>query len=118
MAEVYSPPRVTAATKLLPQLELIPRFALDLTSNDVDGRAWSFDEKEMRDRAIKKLMVEKLQLLVGSPKCTAFSTWQRANNKIRDPMIVANELKWAKEHLESCVELYREQIKGGHVLPA
>ena len=50
MAEVYSPPRVTAAAKSLPELKLIPGFAFDLTSNAVDGCAWNFDEKEMRER--------------------------------------------------------------------
>ena len=45
--------------------------------------------------------------------CRAFSTWQRINNKIRNPMIVAKELKRIKEQLEFCAELYREQIKGG-----
>ena len=65
VAEVYSPPRVTKATKLLPEQKLITGFALDLTTNDVDGRAWNFDEKEMRDRAMKKLKAEDPQLLVG-----------------------------------------------------
>ena len=73
-AEVYYPPRVTAAAKLLPELKLIPGFALDLTTNDVDGRAWNFDETEMRDRAMRKLKAEEPQLLVWSPMCTAFST--------------------------------------------
>ena len=75
VAEVYSPPRVTAATKLLPELKLILGFALDLTTTDSDGRAWDFDEKEMRERAMKRLGTEKPQLLLGSPMCTAFSTW-------------------------------------------
>ena len=44
---MYSPARVTAATKLLPELRLIPGFALDLTTTDTDGRAWDLDEKEM-----------------------------------------------------------------------
>ena len=88
VAEVYSPPRVTAAAKLLPELKLIPGFALDLTTNDADGRAWNFDEKEMRERAMAKLKAEEPQLLVGSPMCTAFSTWQRINNKIRDPILL------------------------------
>ena len=61
-------------------------------------------------------------LLVESPMCTAFSTWQRINNKIRDPVTVAGELKRAKQHLEFCVELYRIQAKAGryflHVHPA
>ena len=67
----------------------------------------------MRERAKAKLKAEEPQLLVGSPLGTEFSTWQRINNKIRDPMIVANELKRAKEHLKFFVELYREQIRGG-----
>ena len=62
---------------------------------------------------MRKLKAEEPQLLVGSPLCTAFSTWQRISNKIPDPMIVANEFKIEKEHLEFCAELYREQIKGG-----
>jgi hypothetical protein len=37
VSEIYSPPRATAATKLLPELRLIPGFALDLTTADVDG---------------------------------------------------------------------------------
>ena len=52
-------------------------------------------------------------LLVGSPMCTAFSTWQRINNKIRDPYVVACEKKRAVMHLEFCIELYREQLRHG-----
>ena len=55
VSEIYSPPRVTAASKLLPELKLIPGFALDLTTADVDGALWDFDSKVMRDRAMKKL---------------------------------------------------------------
>ena len=72
MFEIYSPPRVTAATKLLPELRLIPGFALDLTTADVDGALWDFDSKVMRDRAMKKVREERPQLLIGSPTCTAF----------------------------------------------
>ena len=52
-------------------------------------------------------------LLVGSPMCTAFSAWQRINNLIRSPVMVAAELKRAKQHLDFCVELHREQGKAG-----
>ena len=52
-------------------------------------------------------------LLVGSPMCTAFSTWQRINNKIRDPYIVECEKRRAVMHLEFCVELCREQLNNG-----
>ena len=37
VSEVYLPPRVIAAIKLLPELRLIPGFALDFTMSNVDG---------------------------------------------------------------------------------
>ena len=38
VSEIYSPPRVTkAASKLLPELGVMPGFALDLTTADVDS---------------------------------------------------------------------------------
>jgi hypothetical protein len=113
VSEIYSPPRVTAATKLLPELRIIPGFALDLTTADTDGLLWDFDSKVMRDRAMKKLKEERPLLLIGSPMCTAFSTWQRINNLIRDPVTVNAEKKRAIVHLEFCMELYREQIRHG-----
>ena len=113
VSEIYSPPRVTAATKLLPELRLIPGFALDLTTADTDGALWDFDSKVMRDRALNKVREQRPMLLIGSPMCTAFSTWQRVNNKIRDPVTVAAERKRAVEHVEFCVELYREQLRHG-----
>ena len=113
VSEIYSPPRVTAACKLLPELKIIPGFALDLTTADSDGKLWDFDDVVMRERALKRVREEKPLLLVGSPMCTAFSTWQRINNLVRDPVTVAGELKRAKQHLAFCVELYREQAKGG-----
>ena len=113
VSEIYSPPRVTAAAKLLPELKIIPGFALDLTTADSDGRHWDFDDKTMRDRALQRVREERPLLLVGSPMCTAFSTWQRVNNAFRDPVVVAGEMARARKHLEFCVELYREQIRGG-----
>ena len=113
VSEIYSPPRVTAAAKLLPELKIIPGFALDLTTADSDGKHWDFDDKVMRDRAMQRVRDEKPLLLVGSPMCTAFSTWQRVNNAFRDPVVVAGEMARAKKHLEFCVELYREQARGG-----
>ena len=113
VSEIYSPPRVTKATELLPELNVIPGFALDLTTADSDGRLWDFDEKEMRDRAMKKVTEEKPMLLVGSPMCTAFSTWQRVNDLIRDPYVVKAEKARAVQHLEFCVQLYQEQRRHG-----
>ena len=87
----YFPPRVAAAAKPLPELKVIPKFALDLAVADHAGRWWDFDHKVVRDRACKKVVEERPMLLVGSPMCTAFSTWQRINDNIRDPMTIAVE---------------------------
>ena len=113
---------MTAAAKLLPEPRVIPGFASDLTTADEDGSLWDFDSKVMRDCAMAKVKSERPQLLIGSPMCTAFSTWQRINNLIRDPATVAAEKRRAVEHLSFCVELYKEQLKHGsfvlHVYPA
>ena len=113
VAEVHSPPRVTAATKLLPELEIIPGFALDLTTADTDGKVWDFDDKVMRDRALRRVEEERPMLLIGSLMCTTFYTWQRINEKNRSPVVVAAEKKRAIQHLEICVQLYRAQAAGG-----
>ena len=41
VSEIYSPPRVTAAVKLLPEMNCVPGFALDLTTVDEQGRPWN-----------------------------------------------------------------------------
>ena len=46
----------------------------------------------------------------------SFSTWQRINNLIRDPVTVAAEKRRGVEHLSFCVELYKEQWKPGRYL--
>ena len=117
LSEIYSPPRVTAAaTKLLPELRCIPGFALDLTTVDDQGRRWNFDDKDTRERARALVRLQKPMLLVGSPMCTAFSSWQHINNKIRDPVVVAREMEQARVHIEFCCELYNEQTAGGRLL--
>ena len=37
-SDTYSPLRVTAASKLLPELKFMPGFAVDLPTADADGR--------------------------------------------------------------------------------
>ena len=92
---------------------MIPGFALDLTTADEDGSLWDFDTKVVRDRAMAKVRSERPQLLIGSPMCTAFSTWQRIHNLIRDPVAVAAEKRRAVEHLSFCIELYKGQLRHG-----
>ena len=44
---------------------------------------------------------------------TAFSIWQRINNKIRDKFVVEAEKRRAVEHLVFSIQLYREQLRNG-----
>ena len=88
IAEIYSPPRVTEAAKLLPGLGCIPGFALDLTTVDENGAPWDFDKPEQRKKAWDLLKEKSPMLLIGTPMCTAFSAWQRINEKIRDENLV------------------------------
>ena len=48
-------------------------FALDLTTNDENGQPWDFDDSRQRNRGTRKVLVEKPDLLVGSPMCVEFS---------------------------------------------
>ena len=45
VSEIYSPPRVTAATKLQREIKIILGFALDLTTADTDDRLWGFSTR-------------------------------------------------------------------------
>ena len=80
LSEVYSPPRVTAAIKMLPSLRLIPGFALDLITTDEDGRPCDFSLRRSREKARRLLERQKPALIVGSPMCTDYSSWQRIND--------------------------------------
>ena len=79
IAEIYSAPRVTKAMKLMPSLELVPGFALDLSGDDEKGHAWDFTRADMREKAKALVLREKPYVLIGSPPCTAFSSWQHLN---------------------------------------
>ena len=57
VSEIYSPPRVTAAAKLLPELRCVPGFALDLTVDNDRGEPWDFDIAENRRKA-RAMVVE------------------------------------------------------------
>ena len=99
VSEIYSPPRVSAVAKMFPSYGILPGFALDLTTHDHDGRHWDFDEEEMRERAWDKIKKEQPLLLIGSPMCTAFSSWQHINNSKRDAKVVAGEKARGMRHL-------------------
>ena len=59
---------------------LAPGFAFDLTVADPDdGQPWDFSRRDKREKARRMLREQKPILLIGSPMCTQFSTWQYLN---------------------------------------
>ena len=85
VAEVYSPPRVTAAARRLPRYGLEPGLALDITVDDETGRPYDFNRREQRQKAEAKIDAQRPLLLIGSPMCTALSAIQAINRERRDP---------------------------------
>ena len=76
VSEIYSPPLVTAEIVRSRNRHLLPGFAMDLTTCDpTDGKPWGFNSKETRENRMA-LRRQKPYLLIGSPMCTAFCTWE------------------------------------------
>ncbi len=113
VAEIYSPPRVTRCAKMLPGLGILPGFALDLTEVNERGEPWDFDDENKQDEAIALIDEVKPLFLVGSPMCTAFSTWQRINAHRREPEKINAEYERAVKHLRFVCRVYRKQIDEG-----
>ena len=115
VAEFYSPPRVSALAKEMPSYGIAPGLALDLTVPDENGEPWDFSRPSMRAKAERLLDEQAPLLLIGTPMCTAFSTWQYINNKKRDPRIVAAERKSGLQHLTWMCKLYKKQAQAGRL---
>ena len=76
VAEIFSPPRVTAAASRYPRFGIAPGLALDLTTTDSEGQPWDFSDPAQRAKAEKLIEEENPTLLIGTPMCTAFSILQ------------------------------------------
>ena len=113
VAEIYSPPRVTRAAKLLPSLRMLPGFALDLTTVDERGEAWDFSKAERRQAARGLIDQHKPFLVVGSPECTKYCTWQAVCEGRRDPAAVRRERAAADVHMRFVCEIYAQQYNAG-----
>ena len=50
VSEIYSPPRVTHAARLLKKLGISPGFALDITVMDDEGNPWNFSKQEQKEK--------------------------------------------------------------------
>eukprot|EP00973_Karenia_brevis_P057945 8066748-Karenia_brevis.AAC.1 len=110
VCEIYSPPRVTQHTG---EFGLTAGWSLDLTTYDTDGRAWDFNQADMRERAIRKVEEDKPLVVIGSPMCTNFSTLMNANWARMDPKQA--EARWlnAVAHMNFVCKIYQMQIEAG-----
>lgn len=99
IAEIFCPGRFTAQASLF---GLIPGTAMDLRTG------WDFNLPENRRRAEQCVKSERPALLVGSPKCAAFSILQNLNPD--SPQWRAT-LREGIEHLTFVCHLYKIQIE-------
>ena len=112
VSEIYSPPRVTALMKQLKSRHFMPGYAFDLTTVDpLDGKPWDFSCPDKRRRARELLREQQPYMLIGSPMCRAFSTWQALNRaKSSDKAAIDRSYAEAVVHIQFVCELYAEQV--------
>ena len=103
LAEVYSPPRVTAEADKM-------GMQAGEAMNIITG--WDFNNEEQRMRAVNYIEKEKPMLLIGSPMCTAFSQLQRLNAKNAHSV---TKMKEAINHMKFVTKLYGMQADAGRL---
>ena len=117
VTEIYSPPRVTELLRQKPWTwrSLVPGFAFDLTVNDPDDNMpWDFSKSGKRSKAMRLIRESRPYMVIGSPCCTAFSTWQALNAlRTRDPEKMRRAMARAIKHMDFVVTVYREQLDNG-----
>jgi len=114
VSEVYSPPRVTKLLKEQRSRHLMPGFAFDITVADPeDGTPWDFSRESKRRKARAMLREQRPYVLIGSPMCTHFCTWQALNAaKAQDVTAMRRARAAAIVHMNFVAELYQEQMQG------
>ena len=110
VAEVYSPARITSIAR---RMGLQAGWSLDITTCDSDGRAWGFNDAEMRNRAARKILSDEPLLLIGSPTCIAFSVMNRVSYARMSQEEVNHRMEYGRKHLRSGAKLYAIQWRAG-----
>ena len=110
VAEFYSPPRIA---EMAARMGLRAGWSLDLNTQDSDGRWWDFNNKEMRNRAVRRILTDKPLLLIGSPMCTIHSAMNNINHAKMPRQVVQERFEYARRHLQFATQLYQLQIQGG-----
>ena len=110
VAELYSPPRVTAEAQ---KFGLKTGEAMDILTG------WDFTKDEHKRMAKEYIDKYKPRLIVGSPMCAMFSALQNLT-----PWSEEKQQRWREDrkHLQFVGELYKQQVKEGrwflHIHPA
>jgi len=115
VSEIYSPARVTQMIRDKKMKHIMPGFAFDITVNDPeDGLPWDFSLKSKRDKARRIFREQKPFMLIGSPMCRHFSTWQALNfARSNDAAGMLRARTAAIVHIDFVASLYEEQLAGG-----
>ena len=112
VAELYSPPRVTAELGRLPCMSLVGGSTFDLR-RDANGVAWDFRKSDHRRRAREQISRERPFLVIGSPPCTDFCAIQNLNRRWWSPEEVRRRRAEAMVLLGFAVEIYWLQLEAG-----
>ena len=113
VAELYSPPRVTTQLARLPQLHLSPGQTFDLRQ-DRAGRSWNFLLEADRVEAKRLIQEERPYIVIGSPPCTSFCSFNRRFNYRRmDHEKVRKALHDGNVLLAFALEIYELQLSEG-----
>jgi hypothetical protein len=113
VVELYSPPRVTTHISGLPHVQLEAGMTFDLRMGR-DGKRWNFLLATDRARARQLISKEKPFVVIGSPPCTDFSSWNtRLNHKRMSKDEVRRRKVEAETLLEFAIEVYEHQIRHG-----
>ena len=93
----------------------MPGFAFDITVMDpLDGRPWDFSIESKRRRARQLIREQNPYVLIGSPMCTHFCTWQALNYaKSEDKDRMDRARTAAEVHINFVASLYEEQMDAG-----
>jgi hypothetical protein len=113
VVELYSPPRVTTHIDGLPHIQLEAGMTFDLRMGR-DGKRWDFLQAADRARARQLISKEKPFVVIGSPPCTDFSSWNtRLNHKRMSKEEVQRRKVAAETLLEFAIEVYEHQMRHG-----
>ena len=85
--------------------------AIDLTTLKKSGDHWDFSFKRERDEARQMVADLKPTWVIGSPPCTAFSSWQHVNYATMSPEDVQRKKLAGLVHLKFVAQLYKDQVK-------